>query len=1229
MKNNNKLLCFLILLILSSCGGDYCIDADNFGFPQFIISSRYPEQSTEINGVEFDYLLDYQGKKVGAWIDSGYTLNGQALTVMVRNWKYDGVRDNSGPTMLSAWCPWFGNGKYYNSLPSYLLKLRSCQFHNNNPCSNEPDQIRIPNAPCLMTKGSGLYGLITLENLSSSPSNIAAFDPNSTVTSRYDPSSMSAVTGAYTFHVGDPSNNAGLFDVSNTYQFMGSANSSVSSAGGIVVSNTDDNDIASYAGGKLYFKILDTDYSDNAGQYIAVIKSGVRNLGFNPFRDLADQFRAMIFGGVDVFSGKPITGIVPMIYTNILKQSDYRRSVNAMLILYILFTGMGFLIGLVKFTQFEFVMRTFKIILISILLTTETSWSFFYDYLFNGFINGFQFIIGLVESAATGGQTQGGEDVIALILSEQTIAKLTSLLLLNFSGWAYFIIFMVLIVFIVIMYLKAYIMYISSLLLVGIIVSMAPIFLCFMLFNVTQYLYSNWLKKLIVYSFQPIILFTSLAFLGGMVRDEVYYSLGFRVCKLPIIDIGLTPQPLLSMYYPEPQLPSSFAKNPIMMAVPKAKTLYDASGNVSGYKAAYSYQENRYPDLPFLDPTNSKDNAKIQDVHTNGLTVDFEGLVYLILITWALYHFNNTTLAIATTIIGSPASASIQGAADQVGKSFEKFNSKMFKKFSNKMNRYSTVRMAVDAYRMVKSGAKSLGNSLANVVENPLLAMVNNTTKEKFIKESPFLAGQLGVTASLENAKESDEMWRKFSYNTRELAISGANWTSHRQKNIESIKLGAGKVWEVSKNIGTALVTAENWRIAGRTISNISNVPGELWRRRGDYSQKIKRHFENNSWRYAAAGGGAIAVCFPIAIPISAAAGALGLVGYGSYRSTKAVADGIANLRNAESTSIVETMQTGAKKAVLPIYKQYVRYQIKKTSKMPLRRNHMPPELVKTKNGIAFQPPSVKASYSAFFKRPEGALQLKGLTDILPDKGSVRNSMISALQSIIDNDQRKVEEKRAKNRKKSASKKLEEEALEEMEKERDEVKKKYEEEIAALKKTKKGKDQEEIEEIKQEIKVLKLEREGKLREIHEKYDIRAREKAVIQLEKIQEKEEKEIKAFKKQAEKEEGGIQREIASQTQEFEKALKKEQDEILELQVQYRVDGKTDEKSVKELERIKSESDKRIQDLEKEFEQKNKPLTEKLGLLRKETSEEFMKRSKKLDELKTKRAKISKDEE
>ncbi|MGI4775523.1 MAG: hypothetical protein ACRYE9_01100, partial [Janthinobacterium lividum] len=285
----------LVVLILSGCTGDRCIDADDFGYPRFTISSRYTP--SELN-------QQYQDNQIAPWNDSNFRVNGNPLMIVVKTWEYETDGNTSGE--LSAWCPWYGSASNTATLSDFCLRLSECQFTNSLMCPNNSSSGDAPinNAPCLLKNGIGLYGLIAAPNT----------DPNLSFSSQRSPQGL-------TFHLGDPPTTFQLFDI-NTI-------GDIRPAGGILYNygNTDAGASTTkreYANSKLYFKILDKYYDDNNGQYRIAIKSGITDSRPDPIQFLTNLVTTNLFGttGDDY-------GLIRNIYLNIISNTGYQLSVKA------------------------------------------------------------------------------------------------------------------------------------------------------------------------------------------------------------------------------------------------------------------------------------------------------------------------------------------------------------------------------------------------------------------------------------------------------------------------------------------------------------------------------------------------------------------------------------------------------------------------------------------------------------------------------------------------------------------------------------------------------------------------------------------------------------------------------------------------------------------------------------------------------------------------------------
>ena len=619
--NKNIFITLLIsLLVLSGCTGDTCIDPDDFGFIKFNISSRYnPDEVTSRQ----------EGDQVAPWRDSAYKVNGYPLTIMVRPWSYMlGDKNKSG--QLSAWCPWYGQKNNTTTLADFCVKLNPCEFISNNMCPTPtPNDAPIKNAPCILTNGVGLYFLIAEKGN----------DPNISPDSQRHPKGI-------TRHLGEPTLNQGyaFYSISSTGQFL--------PAGGINY-RYEDMKALDYAQSPLYFKILDKFYDDNSGQYRIVIKSGVSDTRPDPLQFLTNLIKNVLFSTSDQDQG-----IVRKTYQKIIETPGYRLSVSAILTLYIMFTGFSFLIGNINLTQVELIVRILKVSIISILLSTSKAWTFFHDYLFVFFVEGVEQILQIINEASASGP--GSQSLLGLLIAPQTLSKLFSLLFVDPLGFVYIILYLIALYFIFLLIFKATIVYLTALIAIGMIITMGPIFICFMLFNITRSLFENWLRQLISYALQPIILFVGIAFISMIIRTEIYSTLGFAVCKHDFPNLGpinkifgsfiedLDPSLSDSIFYwwfPTPMKGgiNNFHKADILVPEDYKK---DDGTNC----AAYECIDNRYIELPFLDLV--KDAKRISNF-VNGKFVQLDGLLLIFVSIYLLSKFNETAISTASFIAGT------------------------------------------------------------------------------------------------------------------------------------------------------------------------------------------------------------------------------------------------------------------------------------------------------------------------------------------------------------------------------------------------------------------------------------------------------------------------------------------------------------------------------------------------------------------------------------------------
>ena len=627
---NKYLAVFICLLMLNACQGEPCIAPDDFGFTKLVVPATYTN----------DKLSGNAESQTAPWINSNLIINGDPLVIIVKNWDFlkADYDDNNKEAFVSAWCPWLGrNTDGTNALSRLSTPLEDCKYQNGEMCTNP----NILNKPCLMKKGVGLYALIPDK------------DPNASLHTMRKPNGLS-------FHVGAKHKGAKVFDV----DWEGHLNE----AGGIHY-NFVDKEKYSATEKSLYFKILDTYYGDNSGQYKVVIKSGIQSTSFDPIEMITQLVENKIFGThKTIDSNSSDTGLVQKIFKTLVSNNHYKFTVNAVLVLYITISGLLFVIGSIQMTTQELLIRAIKVVIISQLLTGDTAWDFFHDYLFVLFLEGWTTLKNIVVHAGAVGS--GGNSLIGLMMAPETFKKLFSLLFIDWLGWIYIILYFLLLYFVFLVLFKATIIILAAKLAVGLLIILAPIFLCFILFDFTMSLFKTWFKQLIAFTLQPLILITGLTFMTVMIQHEIYSSLGFTVCRYNFPNIGnmskiISGEPgaigvvtsIFSWWFPKINPDSCNGNTTDNSKCVKKETILipEAFVRKNGELCkAYECQGIRYPDLPYLNPDNQLDNQKIEALRQGGRGfVNFTNLYILFILVYLLYKFNEFALGISAAIVGA------------------------------------------------------------------------------------------------------------------------------------------------------------------------------------------------------------------------------------------------------------------------------------------------------------------------------------------------------------------------------------------------------------------------------------------------------------------------------------------------------------------------------------------------------------------------------------------------
>ncbi|BEP31983.1 MAG: hypothetical protein WBIAU2_02100 [Wolbachia endosymbiont of Drosophila biauraria] len=215
------------------------------------------------------------------------------------------------------------------------------------------------------------------------------------------------------------------------------------------------------------------------------------------------------------------------------------QGVRALLTLYVIFTVIGYMLGTIQLSKFDFIVRMFKIAFIAFAFS-DRSWELFGTTLSRLFIDGSTYLVDSFSGyIGEGGRKFAFLDLTAGVLfTAETWLKFLSLVL---SGPFGFIAFLA-ILYATFMFLKCIISatfkYVISTVLAAFLLSLTPLFIVFILFQKTKPLFDNWIKTLAHVSLEPVILFSFLSLLNQLMYSVLYNLTNFSACYQCLISVN-------------------------------------------------------------------------------------------------------------------------------------------------------------------------------------------------------------------------------------------------------------------------------------------------------------------------------------------------------------------------------------------------------------------------------------------------------------------------------------------------------------------------------------------------------------------------------------------------------------------------------------------------------------------------------------------------------------------
>ncbi len=504
------LLSVALLLLTGCCGLMQPIDADDVGIGKTIHLPTRPEKNDLFVASD-----NNEHSAVAKWRDTGLYLMGSVIDS-------DGKATGVGISLNigGKWYPWGKVGGVDKS-----CAMVQCSESNDDGCALIADEDAAvvvantySNIGCYLSNGYGIYILISANNN----------DPNNSVSEAISPPSDK---GFYTAHIGD-------FSAGNTIyidKFYSCAKKSTEY-------HCEPFNINDLIGGKIYLKVLDRHYNDNESErsdnIITVkFKEGIYQPGF---------ITAALTALND--TTKNISKILREKFTEY-----FSNIMRAVVFLYFTFTAFGFLIGMIKITQTEAIVRLLKIGIVIMFVTPsyttfiQDNFLDFYRALGNYLANKVSAIISGTQIAIKGETTKSDfGDLGYLIQYDNMINSITSpvihikIFALLFTTKFFFIpLLYVLIVIIVVIILRAIILYVVAYLQIALLEAILPIFGMLLLFNVTSSIFQNWLRAIASTTIMLVVatlgIGLTLHLMYAMLSDLMYYSVS---CKNFFLFLG-------------------------------------------------------------------------------------------------------------------------------------------------------------------------------------------------------------------------------------------------------------------------------------------------------------------------------------------------------------------------------------------------------------------------------------------------------------------------------------------------------------------------------------------------------------------------------------------------------------------------------------------------------------------------------------------------------------------
>jgi type IV secretory pathway VirB6-like protein len=307
--------------------------------------------------------------------------------------------------------------------------------------------------------------------------------------------------------------------------------------------------------GRLYFA-FDAGDEISSGQYTVILTEKISPAFVSKVVGwIMTPLTEIIRGSRDPVTGQYEGGVMRTMYNSTLG-NGVRNIIYSAIVLYVAFSSLGYLTGLIAIGAKDLVVRLIKISVVSILLT-DNSWQFFYDKLFVVFLDGIDYLIGVFSRRYHDDNVNVATDfafldaTLGAILNQAFWERLFSLLFLGLPGLGLMIVMLYAVWHIVSATFFAVILYMVSMVSISFLISLSVVFISFSLFAYTKEFFNKWYRLLASIATQVVGVFALIALINELLQIYMQMAFNFGICTkcmLPL-DLGPAGKPCLLQWF--------------------------------------------------------------------------------------------------------------------------------------------------------------------------------------------------------------------------------------------------------------------------------------------------------------------------------------------------------------------------------------------------------------------------------------------------------------------------------------------------------------------------------------------------------------------------------------------------------------------------------------------------------------------------------------------------------